>query len=617
MAQRLRAAGFEARILNLAKLCSVAAAAGTPLSDAAIEARLAAFEARAYGISLHWAVHAPGALDLVALLRRLHPDAAIVLGGLTASFFAEEALALAPGLDGVLRGECESAIVSLAAAARRRPFDRASVANLVWRDDAGAIRRNAFAAPAAGPADYLDATVFEPGSAPDALVLPILRGCIEDCTFCGGSRSSYGDWFERPAPSGIDPDLVLDHLRRGAARRYPVAFLAGDLRGMGERRANRLLDALAADPLPIEVQNELYFAPSRDHLERLARATRLAGCRVSLSPESSSREVRAAVSPGKAYDNATILETVRMCADLGLKLSLCFFFALPGQDRDAILRDLDFIADAVALAPATTAFMIEPMLFVDPGSRIFREPAAHGFTISMDTLARIRAGLERPYWTEAIGYATRWLPRERLADTILDVFAGTNRLRLEFGHVDLAQHVHVDAAIAGHRRIVADLRALGRAPADADVAPLLERHLAPEHRQDNNLKDYAAPARLAAMRSARRAPGGYALGLSEVGAIDAIEVGTRIELAPGAQVVPAGAAAALHAGGKALRLEGEAAQLLLALARGGPARPLDVLGPPPAPEDARALEAFLDRLARLGAIRPAGAVAAPATSSPR
>ncbi|HVY60002.1 MAG TPA: cobalamin-dependent protein, partial [Planctomycetota bacterium] len=99
MAQRLRAAGYEARILNLAKACSSATAAGRPLSDAAIEARLRALPARAYGISLHWAVHAPGALDLVALLRRIHPDAAIVLGGLTASYFAEEALELAPDLD--------------------------------------------------------------------------------------------------------------------------------------------------------------------------------------------------------------------------------------------------------------------------------------------------------------------------------------------------------------------------------------------------------------------------------------------------------------------------------------------------------------------------------------
>src|SRR5206468_1825123 len=97
MAQRLRAEGHEARILNLAKVLSDAGARGATVD---VEALLAALPARAYGISLHWAVHAPGALELVAILRRLHPDAVIVLGGLTASYFAEEALRLAPGLDG-------------------------------------------------------------------------------------------------------------------------------------------------------------------------------------------------------------------------------------------------------------------------------------------------------------------------------------------------------------------------------------------------------------------------------------------------------------------------------------------------------------------------------------
>jgi radical SAM superfamily enzyme YgiQ (UPF0313 family) len=405
MAQRLRAAGCSSRILNLAKTLSEAAIAGR---DVDVEALLRALPARVYGVSLHWAVHAPGALALVEMLRRIHPESAIVLGGLTASCFAEEALALAPGLTGVLRGECESAIVELAREARRaeavgpgasggdgggggpgtglgadgrgpRSLDRARVPNLVWSDpSSGAVRRNAFLAPDLSPVDWLDRSVYCEGSEPDSLVIPILRGCIEDCTFCGGSRSAYGAFFERPAPEGTDPDQVLDHLRRGADAGYPVAFLAGDLRGMGERRARRLLDRLAAEPLPIEVQNELFFAADRDWLLRLARATRLSGARLSLSPESSDERIRAQVSSGKAYPNETILETVRMCADLGLKLSLCFFFALPGQTRDSILRDLEFIDRAVALAPETTAFMIEPMLFVDPGSRGPRRASRSG-----------------------------------------------------------------------------------------------------------------------------------------------------------------------------------------------------------------------------------------------
>jgi len=495
MAQRLRAAGFSARVLNLSKALSDAAMAGRDLD---VEARLRALPARVYGVSLHWAVHTPGALALVEILRRLHPESVIVLGGLTSSFFAEEALALAPGLSGVLRGECESAIVTLARAARAPRFDPAAVANLVWKDSSGEVRRNAFAPPDLTPVDWLDASVFEAGSEPDSLVVPILRGCVEDCTFCGGSRSSYGDWFDRPAPTGIDPDNVLDHLRRGAAQGYPVAFLAGDLRGMGDRRARRLLDQLAAEQLPIEIQNELYFAADRDYLERFAKATRRAGSRISLSPESSDEAVRAQVSSGKSYPNETILETVRMCADLGVRLSLCFFFALPGQTRDSILRDLEFIDKAVALAPETTAFMLEPMLFVDPGSRLFREPEKHGMTIRFDTLARIRDGLRAPFWTEAIGYETRWMPRRAMEETILDAFQGTNRLRFKHDQASLSQHLHVAAAIDGHRRIVGALRDLGRPPTDEDVGALVAAHLSPAHRSDNNLKDYNAHARLAA-----------------------------------------------------------------------------------------------------------------------
>ncbi|MFC1705318.1 B12-binding domain-containing radical SAM protein [Planctomycetota bacterium] len=533
LAQTLRSAGYDVRIMNLAKRLSTARQSGEAID---LAAELASLPARVFGISLHWAVHSPGALELAAMVRRLHGGAVIVMGGMTASFFHEDLLRLCPAVDGVLIGESEEAVVPLVEAARRPAFAPETVPNLAYRQGAS-VARNPVRLPHGPEVDYLDYSLFLPGHEPDTVVLPILRGCLEDCSFCGGSRSAYRDWFGRPQVAAMDPADIVNQLLRAADKGCAAALLAGDLRGLGRRRAERLLERLAAEELPVMLQNELFHMPDQHYLQLWERATRNGGVRLTLSPECSDQDVRARLSAGKDWGNDEVLTLAKTFEELGIHLLVCMFFALPGQRRDHILRDQEFLREVIEAAPQTATFMQEPMLFPDPGSAIFCRSRELGFRISTTSLATVRAHLERPYWTGAIGYETDWITKEELVDTIFDIFSRNQDLHHEYGDNDTSAYLYGQRALAAHREVFEELRAAGvpwvDSPGAAELVDrLVARHLPPIYRTDNNLKD----------------DDGYALALAS-GKVPHSWFPTVSELLLGRGVAPARIARAFEQGG--------------------------------------------------------------------
>jgi hypothetical protein len=81
LAAYLRRQGYRVAIVNLA-LRMMRSRAFRP------ERLLGRLRPRLFGIDLHWLPHAHGALEVASLLRRLHPEIPIVLGGISATYFS-------------------------------------------------------------------------------------------------------------------------------------------------------------------------------------------------------------------------------------------------------------------------------------------------------------------------------------------------------------------------------------------------------------------------------------------------------------------------------------------------------------------------------------------------
>ena len=79
IAEYLERAGYRVRIINLAvRMLS------SPKIDA--EKLIKSLSSPVFGIDLHWLLHAHGAIEIARIVKRHHPGARLVLGGLSASY---------------------------------------------------------------------------------------------------------------------------------------------------------------------------------------------------------------------------------------------------------------------------------------------------------------------------------------------------------------------------------------------------------------------------------------------------------------------------------------------------------------------------------------------------
>ena len=83
--------GYNTKIFNMGKMLLDLRYRG--ISDlSSIESFIKELSSSIYGIGLHWAAHAPGALELARLVKEYHPDSLVVLGGIASTYYHEEIL---------------------------------------------------------------------------------------------------------------------------------------------------------------------------------------------------------------------------------------------------------------------------------------------------------------------------------------------------------------------------------------------------------------------------------------------------------------------------------------------------------------------------------------------
>jgi B12-binding domain/radical SAM domain protein len=451
LAEALMEAGFRVRIYNLAYRM---------LKDPGfdVEDRIRRFKPRAFGIDLHWLVHAHGALAVAQICKRLHPDVPVIFGGLSSTYFHEE-LAARPEADFVLRGDSvEDALVGLVKNLCHGAPDLGAIPCLTWKDSSGRVRVNP---PGEAPrvldrSRNLYLTLFrmaarwmDPGGMtaihdwwrhPQTCVLTF-RGCNRNCAFCGGSASSYRRFFGRRRTGFRPAELVVRDVRDIARFTGAPIFLLGDPLEPGREWAETLFRGLRAAGIPNHVAVELYRPAPEWFYDLLAGS--VSRFNVEISPESHDDEVRAAC--GKPYTTAEVEQNMQWAMDRGCgRFDLFFMTGLPRQDRASVLATADYCAELMKRTPpGVMPFLSALTPFLDPGSPIFEDPEAHGYRLRIRTLEEHRAALEEPSWEFILNYETQWMTRRDIAEVTYEAGLRLNDAKLASGRITTEQHANV------------------------------------------------------------------------------------------------------------------------------------------------------------------------------
>ena len=323
----------------------------------------------------------PIALRIAEHVREAFPGVPILFGGPGVQGVDEALVARFECVDGVLRGEGETALVELLG--RGLPLQFLGVEGFTWRDEHGRVRREAERAPMGNLSDveapawdllpplsaYKSVTGAEDGLVP----IDSGRGCAFDCSFCTIGR--YWKRRSRTLPAGRIADEIESLRTMPGARQ---AYLCHDIFGADKRHAmafcREMEERRAQDrALPFEVRARL------DHLDDdLVRAMSDAGCyRVLVGIETASPRVRARANKDFGQmSNRELLRRVRFLSDQGITPILSLILGLPGEEREDLSATLDFIADAAAQTGTGGAQISLHMVNPQPGCGLGEELGA-------------------------------------------------------------------------------------------------------------------------------------------------------------------------------------------------------------------------------------------------
>ncbi len=300
------------------------------------------------GISVHWFYQLPSAMHLARTARDQGFGGFILLGGFTASLYAEDLLGRNLALDGVIRGDGEAPLLELV----RQLSDGRSldvVPNLVWRDG-GTVRSNPFEY--VGGPDELDALEFGgldticnlehhlaasswraitdgspglPGDLGRTFYLEAGRGCSVDCATCGGGRTAHRLHSRREGFVFRSPTRLADDVERAAQLGCTSIHACFDP-APGGPHWFRFMDEVERRGIHTSMLFECFGLPSRPFLERFAQVFEGGG--LILSPETADERIRRRTR-GFPFTNDGLEETLTRIGELGLRAQVFFGYFAP------------------------------------------------------------------------------------------------------------------------------------------------------------------------------------------------------------------------------------------------------------------------------------------------
>ncbi len=467
IAEHLQRRGRSVRILNLAFRM---------LDDPGFDVSktLAGFHPRLFGIDLHWLVHAHGVVETARWCKRLHPDIPVVLGGLSATYYHQE-LVRRPEIDFVLRGDSTEESVAALLEAVEGGRGLHEVPGLTWVDRGGALRVNPHLPPPVDlsladdiyralfrmSARYVDArsltAIHDWWRHPQMAVLTF-RGCNRSCAFCGGSSSSFRRFFGRSRTGFRPPERVARDVWRLSRYTGAPIFILGDTREPGEAYAEDLFRRIGAFGVENEVALELY-RPAPERFYDLV-ADNVPSFNMELSPESHDEEIRKRC--GKGYPNEDLENNIRWALERGCgRFDLFLMVGLPGQNASSVLDSVDWSADLMDRHDRRFVPFISALSpFLDPGSPIFENPGAFGYTVFHRTFEEHRRAMEQPSWEYILNYETEWLSRRDIVETTYEAGRRMNRAKRDAGRISNEQFERVERRNADSAALAAEVRAI-------------------------------------------------------------------------------------------------------------------------------------------------------------
>jgi len=373
-------------------------------------------QARLVLIDLHWYEHSYGAISVAETVKRVLPDAWVIVGGLTASAFAGEIVRDFPAVDFVIRGDAERPLLALAQALLNETQagvlpDLAGVPNLTYRREGRVIENPRTYC--AAPEDFADFNFIDLAwleheddyFVHEYLVIDMklveaarqgadiskyrgrwittARGCDFECSYCGGARSAHKAIAGRNGIVPVPVDTVVNEIKQLLEHDVIQVCFSYDLAAMGEHYWKTLFRTIRKEGIKIGLYNEFFQLPPSGFMKEFVRTADMEHSEVALNPYSGSERVRRL--NGKRYNDVQLLNALDEVNLYNVPIIVYFSLNLPGEDEAAVQESIKLAQTIYDMYLHTKLKILNSCHTVEPLSPMEQRPGRYGVEVQWHT----------------------------------------------------------------------------------------------------------------------------------------------------------------------------------------------------------------------------------------
>lgn len=304
--------------------------------------------------------------------------------------------------------------------------------------------------------DFIRFDLLEPKTSifsPDALPrwsLEVCRGCVYNCSICGGSAYAYKTYLGREKPAFRSPGKIIEDIKRLTEQGIRIVGLYQDPRMGGEEYWRGLLAALRREKPDIDRLSLDLLVPADEEFIREAAGIGKP-VTVHICPDTGCDNVRRLL--GRHYSSQELLETVKLCHKYLIPVTSFFSAGLAGETPESVRETLELAeklasSEQIMLARSNSwglgsgiplgGPIIGPIV-LDPGSQAFDNPEKYGYKLLYKDLEEYISGLSGPSWHQWINYETSLMTKKDIIGLILQSMAFSIDAREEYGFCSHAQ----------------------------------------------------------------------------------------------------------------------------------------------------------------------------------
>ena len=348
------------------------------------------------GIDLHWYPHCYDALHIAEIAKNTYENVFIVLGGFTASCFAEEILQRFDYVDAIVKGDAEIPMLDLL---NVLPSNNLSnVPNLFYRENTSIRESKKTYLPSQDEFDSFNfhnvlllrhwhkysQLTHENDNLRQKLKrqgwLCIGRGCSVNCSYCGGGNNAQCLIARRSAPLLRSQEKVVETLIALEEMKISCAYMDFDPYGRKTREYYfKLFDMIRKEDIDISAQFLVWDVTSKKFLEEFKRTFNPLYTTLTLSPESGSEAIRK-LNKGFYYSDSELFSWLDLTKEILIPIELYFTTGLTKETVKHFGETVQLGKKVVEEYQNIVHIACNP-IFLEPCSPRFLDPQKFGIVL--------------------------------------------------------------------------------------------------------------------------------------------------------------------------------------------------------------------------------------------